>query len=102
MTEPLSLAAIFTKQLTDYEPGSREHRVRKQAIAADSAVRERRAMVLRHRDLAARLCLPPLSYARPEQWNGYIPVDGPSPKGPETRAALLDIEAEAWERGQAS
>lgn len=34
--------------------------------------RERRARVLAHPDLARRLTQPPLSYKRPEQWNGYI------------------------------
>lgn len=33
---------------------------------------ERRAVVLRHPDLAAKLCDPPLRFARPEQWTGYI------------------------------
>lgn len=33
---------------------------------------ERRRLVLKHPDLAARLCEKPLGYARPEQWTGYI------------------------------
>jgi len=35
--------------------------------------RERRARVLSYPDLAAELCREPVGYARPEQWNGYVP-----------------------------
>lgn len=37
--------------------------------------RESRASVLRHPDIAERLTAEPLDYARPEQWNGFIPPE---------------------------
>jgi hypothetical protein len=70
------------------------------------ANQDRRARVLRHPDLAARLCAPPLGYQRAEQWNGfvppkYLPADlngvtriNTSPR----RAALVEISAEAMRR----
>lgn len=33
---------------------------------------ERRATVLRHPDLAEKLCDRPMSYQRPDQWTGYV------------------------------
>lgn len=62
----------------------------------------RRALVLRHPEVARRLTRPPLDYARPEQWTGYIPPEswnGEHNDSPR-RAALLDIiaAAEAVER----
>lgn len=33
----------------------------------------RRARVLAHPDIAAALTRRPLSYAKPEDWNGYVP-----------------------------
>jgi len=33
----------------------------------------RRARVLAHPDIAARLCDPPMRYTRPEVWTGFIP-----------------------------
>lgn len=47
--------------------------------------------------LAMRLCEPPLGYARPEQWNGFIPPEmhnGARNESPR-RTALLAIVAEA-------
>jgi len=35
--------------------------------------RERRGAVLKHPDLAAKLCRYPLSFERPDQWNGNLP-----------------------------
>lgn len=66
-----------------------------------AAVVERREMVLRHPDVARRLCEPPLSFKHPSQWNGFVPPElwaeqfNDSPR----RAALLDIcrEAEAYD-----
>jgi hypothetical protein len=59
-----------------------------------------RAMVLAHPDLAERLTQPPLSYQRPEQWNGFVPPDtfnGQHNDSPR-RAALVAIVAEAESR----
>jgi len=67
---------------------------------------ERRARVLKHPDLAALLCQPPLPWSRPEHWNGFIPPRflPPDSKGithpnysPE-RDALVEISAEAMRR----
>lgn len=38
---------------------------------ADNAAR--RTRVLAHEDLREALTLPPLNYARPDQWTGYVP-----------------------------
>jgi hypothetical protein len=63
------------------------------APATDSADQSERARVLRHPEIAARLCKPPLHYSRPEVWTGYVPPEtwrdqhNDSPQ----RTALLDI-----------
>jgi hypothetical protein len=46
-------------------------RAERQRAMHDAA--QRRLGVLSHPDLAARLCEPPLSYSKPQQWNGYLP-----------------------------
>jgi hypothetical protein len=73
---------------------------------ATRASQERRARVLLHADLAARLCRPPLGYGSPEQWNGFVPPRylpgdmlgvvriNTAPR----RAALAEICAEAMQR----
>lgn len=48
-------------------------RVREATEAAAIECADNRAAVLAYDDLAAMLTKPPLSYARPEQWNGYVP-----------------------------
>lgn len=75
-------------------------------------VKARRARVLSHPDLAAKLTAPPLSYADPKQWNGFVPPatwgdrtypDGswkPLPNTSPLRAALVDISTEAMNREQ--
>lgn len=71
---------------------------------------ERRRRVLSHPDLAELLTLPPLDYARPDQWTGYVPPalwgDERQPDGTfldkrntsDRRAALVAICAEAHAR----
>jgi hypothetical protein len=82
-------------------------RLMKQARAnalAENA--RRRALVLRHPDLAARLTEPPLRHTLPEHWTGYIPPshDAPSVGGYQPintapcRPALLALVAEAEAR----
>lgn len=64
------------------------------------------ARVLAHPDLAERLTAPPLGYARPNQWTGYVPPRtwgrhnqlNPSPQ----RRALVEIAAEALRRDASS
>ena len=71
----------------------------------DGATRNkhRRAAVLAHPDLAAKLTEQPLNFARPDQWTGFIPpattadhAINPSP----VRAALVAIVAEAERRAR--
>ncbi|MDT0302933.1 hypothetical protein [Streptomonospora wellingtoniae] len=48
-------------------------RANRRGVEIDTTTNEeRRRLVLRHPDLAARLCEQPLAFARPEQWTGYI------------------------------
>lgn len=63
---------------------------------------QRRARVLAHADLADRLTAPPLGYARPEQWNGYVPPATwqEARNGSARRAALVELCAEALRREQ--
>jgi hypothetical protein len=73
-----------------------------QAIAAARAIRDRqRALVLRHHDLADRLTQPPISFARPDCWTGYIQPEhlatGQPNRSP-IRTALLEIVTEAEQR----
>jgi len=58
-----------------------------------------RALVLKHPDLARRL-VTDLGYAKPEQWNGFIPpylFNGSVNDSPR-RAIFVDIAAEALRR----
>lgn len=80
--------------------------VRRAAEAkASAAAQKRRARVLAHSDLAARLTQDPIGYARPEQWNGYVPprtwggtVHREYPNDSPRRAALVELAAEALRR----
>lgn len=63
-----------------------------------------RARVLRHPDIAKRLCDPPQSYSRPENWSGYVPPDtwnGRTNDSP-VRKQLLAIVAAAVEADKAA
>lgn len=77
--------------------------------AAKLALEERqenRRLVLAYPDIAAKLCAPPIGYARPEQWTGYIPprfdaerIDGVTPiNTTPRRTALLELLEAAAER----
>lgn len=63
-------------------------------------------LINRYRDIAAKLCAPPLGYDRPDQWHGYIPpaydaehTDGVVPLNDSPRrTALLALLEEAAER----
>lgn len=67
---------------------------------ARDEVRKRRERVLAHEDLAERLTQRPLCFARPDQWNGYVPPYHwrETPNTSPQRAALVDIAAEAYRR----
>jgi len=66
-------------------------------------------LIMRYKDIAAKLCQPPLNYDRPEQWHGYIPpaydperIDGVTPVNDSPRrTALLALLEEAAERADA-
>jgi hypothetical protein len=60
---------------TDTKVARRDWRALWEPLRAQAKVEasRRRTRVLAHADLAARLCEPPLGYARPEQWSGYVP-----------------------------
>jgi hypothetical protein len=61
---------------------------------------ERRALVLRHPDLAQRLTQQPLNFTKPEHWNGAIPPETwrEMPNDSPLRPALLELVAEAQQR----
>lgn len=63
-------------------------------------INPRRNVVLKYPDLAARLTQPPLDYARPDQWNGYVPPEtyGNALNLCPRREALVEILAEAQRR----
>lgn len=65
---------------------------------ARSICDQRKEMVMRHPDIARRL-VTELGYASPGQWNGFIPPShfNGSPNNSPRRAALLEIEADAWQ-----
>jgi hypothetical protein len=54
-------------------PESRAAELGRELLKAGAIIRRRRAAVLSHPDLAARLTEHPLNFTRPERWNGYIP-----------------------------
>lgn len=70
---------------------------------------EQRKLILAYPDIAARLCNPPLGYARPDQWTGYIPpaydrenAIGVTPLNDSPRrAALMELLEAAAEREDA-
>ncbi len=51
----------------------RLNRLKRMIADAQAANAARRARVLADPELAKELTKPPLNFARPEQWNGYIP-----------------------------
>lgn len=79
------------------------------AEAAIEANEQRRAMVLRYRDVAAKLTGPPLRLKSPDQWTGFVP--GPwmpegnggsaRPNPSPIRAQLMAVLTEAAERADA-
>lgn len=82
-------------------------RLMKQARAeAHAENARRRALVLKHPDLAARLCEPPIRHTTPEHWTGYVPPahDAPGVGGDlplntsPARAALAALVTEAEAR----
>lgn len=81
-------------------------------IAARQAAKQsddQHKLINRYKDIAAKLCDPPLSYDKPEQWHGYIPPaydgereDGTTPLNHSPRrVALMALLEEAAERADA-
>jgi hypothetical protein len=70
---------------------------------------EQHKLVNRYKDIAAKLCDPPLGYKSPGQWRGYIPpaydpehIDGVIPLNHSPRrTALMALLEEAAERADA-
>jgi hypothetical protein len=83
--------------------------LRDAAVVAHKQTTEQHKLVMRYPDIAARLCDPPLRYASPNQWHGFIPpaydrerVDGTTPLNTSPyRAALMAILEAAAERADA-
>lgn len=67
---------------------------------------QRRTRVLKHPDLAALLCQPPLPWTSPEHWNGFVPPrflpsdasGNVRPNDSPERAVLVEICTEAARR----
>jgi hypothetical protein len=80
--------------------------LRDAATVARMQTNEQHKLIMRYPDIRARLCDPPLRYARPDQWHGYIPPaydgereDGSVPLNRSPyRAALMAILEAAAER----
>jgi hypothetical protein len=73
---------------------------RGQFAETQARMKRARAAVLAHPDLAERLTMTPLNYAKPEQWNGGVPAEmfnGGNNDSPR-RAALLGLVDEALSR----
>lgn len=81
------------------EGGLREM-IRISVAQATSERTARRALVLRHPDLAQRLTQQPLNFTKPEHWNGAIPPETwrEAPNDSPLRPALLELVAEAEAR----
>lgn len=63
---------------------------------AQAANAARRDLVLGQPEVAARLCDPPLGYAHPGQWSGFVPPElwgGARNDAPERAALLAIVEA---------
>lgn len=77
-------------------------------VAAETCAENRR-LVFAYPDIAARLCQPPLNFARPDHWRGYIPPAFMPPNevgivklnDSPNRVALLAILEAAAERADA-
>lgn len=84
--EPSALNVTLAEYIKRHEPGSRLHSLGVELLKAHGINRDRRAAVLAHEDLRKRL-VTELGYARPEQWNGFIPPAMIDPGGDERLCA---------------
>jgi len=83
-------------------------RVSAAGLEAPLLADQRRDLVLRYPDIAAKLTAPPLKLADPRQWSGFIPAgdhEGPNgariPNHSPLRAQLVAVFNEACERADA-
>lgn len=97
MTEPLTFSDVRDlKQQGDLGLFIKQHMDEARRVAA-----YRRGLVLRYSELAAKLTEYPISFAKPEQWNGFIPPATTCTGAMNTarcRPALLALVAEAEQR----
>lgn len=54
-------------------PGDLPRLIKQARAEAHAENARRRALVLRHPDLAERLTQPPINHTTPEHWTGYVP-----------------------------
>jgi hypothetical protein len=97
MSAPLTLADANALKMQ----GDLGRFIKQQMAQARHAATYRRALVLRHRDLADALTQPPIGFSSPEKWNGYIPPATDCTGAMNTaacRPALLALVAEAEAR----
>jgi hypothetical protein len=86
--EPLSRPAFTGADL--FGPGPRQEWMARVGAETSRRCRIRRERVLAHPDLAAALCRPPLGFAQPQMWTGFVPPrtgpeELPEPVKPMTR-----------------
>jgi hypothetical protein len=95
--EPIDWADLPSDVPTAIEPDDDAHAppptVEPITPQGDARAQAERARVLRHPDIARRLCEPPLRFSRPEVWNGYLPSDMWQGRHNDSirRAALVEI-----------
>jgi hypothetical protein len=89
--EPASFAAAIARLTGSHPPGSRLHELGTDLLRSHAVTRERRAAVLKHKDLSDRL-VDELGYDKPQQWNGYLPpaTMNPGDTGGMCSGAVLD------------
>lgn len=96
MTEPLSLDDTRAMR----EDGDLGAFIKAHMQDARRVAAHRRALILKHPDLAARLTDKPFRFSRPECWNGFIPPAtwNQAINTDPSRRALLELVAEAERR----
>lgn len=97
MTDPLTLADANALKVQ----GDLGRFIKQHMAQARHAAAYRRALVLRHNDLASALTQPPIGFSAPDKWNGYIPPATDCTGAMNTaacRPALLALVAEAEAR----
>lgn len=96
MSEPLSLDDTRAMR----KDGDLAAFIKQHMAVARSECAQRRGLVLRYDDLAARLTQAPFRFSKPEFWNGFVPPAqwGQSINSDPSRRVLLELIAEAERR----